>query len=100
MVEPLRHRQTKGAATDMPGLLPPRHIRTLPVCVLAASEGYRQHATIPDPQPVRHEPLLSAAFRSTVDAAGHRLENPLRLPRQRLPAVFRQLAGVRKAGGC
>jgi hypothetical protein len=49
---------------------------------------------------VRHEPLLSAAFRSTVDAAGHRLENPLRLPRQRLPAVFRQLAGVRKAGGC
>src|SRR5271169_1410325 len=30
MVEPLRHRQTKGAATDMPGLLPPRHIPTLP----------------------------------------------------------------------
>jgi hypothetical protein len=29
MVEPLRHRQTKGAATDMPGLLPPRHIPTL-----------------------------------------------------------------------
>jgi hypothetical protein len=32
MVEPLRHRQTKGAATDMPGLLPPRHIPTLPSC--------------------------------------------------------------------
>ena len=31
MVEPLRHRQTKGAATDMPGLLPPRHIPTLPI---------------------------------------------------------------------
>src|SRR6516162_2157738 len=30
MVAPLRHRQTKGAATDMPGLLPPRHIPTLP----------------------------------------------------------------------
>jgi len=30
MVEPLRHRQTKGAATDMPGLLPPRHFPTLP----------------------------------------------------------------------
>ena len=30
MVEPLRHRQTKGAATDMPGLPPPRHIPTLP----------------------------------------------------------------------
>jgi hypothetical protein len=32
MVEPLGHRQTKGAATDMPGLLPPRHIPTLPPC--------------------------------------------------------------------
>ena len=31
MVEPLRHRQTKGAATDTPGLLPPRHIPTLPI---------------------------------------------------------------------
>src|ERR1700680_3063619 len=30
MVEPLRHRQTKGAETDMPGLPPPRHIPTLP----------------------------------------------------------------------
>jgi len=29
-VEPLRHRQTKGAATDMFGLQPPRHISTLP----------------------------------------------------------------------
>jgi hypothetical protein len=30
MVEPLRHRQTKGAATDMFHLPPPRHISTLP----------------------------------------------------------------------
>jgi predicted O-methyltransferase YrrM len=30
MVEPLRHRQTKGAETDMPNLPPPRHIPTLP----------------------------------------------------------------------
>ena len=29
MVEPLRHRQTKGAATDMFYLMPPRHISTL-----------------------------------------------------------------------
>src|SRR5580704_15635946 len=28
-VEPVRHRQTKGAATDMFGLQPPRHISTL-----------------------------------------------------------------------
>jgi hypothetical protein len=29
-VEPLRHRQTKGAATAMFYLTPPRHISTLP----------------------------------------------------------------------
>src|SRR5260370_6084442 len=29
MVEPLRHRQTEGAATDMLYLMPPRHISTL-----------------------------------------------------------------------
>jgi len=34
MVEPLRHRQTKGAETDMPGLPPPRHIPTLPSAAL------------------------------------------------------------------
>src|SRR6267142_166782 len=31
MAEPLRHRQTKGAATDMFYLTPPRHISTLPI---------------------------------------------------------------------
>ncbi len=30
MAEPLRHRQTKGAETDMPDLTPPRHFPTLP----------------------------------------------------------------------
>ena len=30
MAEPVRHRQTKGAATDMFYLTPPRHISTLP----------------------------------------------------------------------
>ena len=29
MADPLRHRQTKGAATDMADLTPPRHIPTL-----------------------------------------------------------------------
>src|SRR5438874_1297411 len=41
MVEPLRHRQTKGAETDMPGLPPPRHIPTLPVdAPLQARENF------------------------------------------------------------
>src|SRR6266403_4859498 len=35
MVEPLRHRQTKGAATDMFYLTPPRHISTLPIASLS-----------------------------------------------------------------
>ena len=47
MVEPLRHRQTKGAATDMPGLLPPRHIPTLPIPTLAIAEI--QFKTVPWP---------------------------------------------------
>ena len=34
MVEPLRHRQTKGAETDMPGLQPLRHTSTLPLLSL------------------------------------------------------------------
>ena len=40
MAEPLRHRQTKEAATDMFSLQPPRHISTLPF------------ATGPSPHPV------------------------------------------------
>src|SRR5258706_2286698 len=36
MVEPLRHRQTKGAATDMFFLTPPRHISTLHKADLAS----------------------------------------------------------------
>jgi hypothetical protein len=34
MVRPARHRQTKGAAMDMPDLTPPRHIPTLPLVVV------------------------------------------------------------------
>src|SRR5476649_2226126 len=35
MAEPLRHRQTKEAATDMFSLPPPRHIPTLPITARA-----------------------------------------------------------------
>src|SRR6266404_1752621 len=41
MADPLRHRQTKGAATDMVDLTPPRHISTLPW--LAFYNEERQH---------------------------------------------------------
>jgi hypothetical protein len=39
--EPLRHRQTKGAATDMVDLTPPRHIPTLPIPCFWAVSGYQ-----------------------------------------------------------
>src|SRR5262245_21442842 len=43
MAEPVRHRQTKGAATDMFGLPPPRHISTLPSPGVAVDRGTRPH---------------------------------------------------------
>src|SRR2546429_7058701 len=39
MVEPLRHRQTKEAATDMFSLKPPRHIPTLPIASVSPDHG-------------------------------------------------------------
>src|SRR5271166_4478375 len=38
MVEPLRHRQTKGAETDMLSLTSPRHISTLPTPVIPKAQ--------------------------------------------------------------
>src|SRR3984893_11313671 len=40
MAEPLRHRQTKGVATDMFCLKPPRHIPTLPVASLSPMQRF------------------------------------------------------------
>jgi hypothetical protein len=62
MVEPLRHRQTKGAETDMLDLTPPRHVSTLPT-----PDGYgrrvAQIAAMSGRRPVvkgRFEPVVSA----------------------------------------
>ena len=41
MVEPLRHRQTKEAATDMLDLQPPRHIPTPPFATEAQFGHFR-----------------------------------------------------------
>src|SRR5882762_5494751 len=40
MVELLRHRQTKGAATDMFYLTPPRHISTLPIASIRRGRSH------------------------------------------------------------
>ena len=48
MVEPLRHRQTKEAATDMFDLQPPRHISTLPILLKNSKVEQQQNiAKIP-----------------------------------------------------
>ena len=41
MAEPLRHRQTKEAATDMFSLQPPRHISTLHIATEAKALNLR-----------------------------------------------------------
>ena len=49
MVEPLRHRQSKEAATDMFSLQPPRHISTLPITTnfsLGADVSFRSEAEV------------------------------------------------------
>ena len=43
MVEPLRHRQTKGAETDMFDLQLPRHISTLPEAAVSRDAAIRPH---------------------------------------------------------
>src|SRR6202140_3933059 len=58
--KPLRHRQTKGAATDMFYLTPPRHISTLPTgdipdCKLTRESG---DSTVPADRHSRGDPHL------------------------------------------
>src|SRR5271156_2549557 len=73
MVEPLRHRQTKEAATDMFSLKPPRHIPTLPGmrtkarrrCFLDAGQGITKavqiiaNAGLGGPFPITVRPVES-----------------------------------------
>jgi len=42
MVEPLRHRLTKGAETRMLVLTPPRHIPTLPILIVGSASTTRR----------------------------------------------------------
>ena len=48
MVEPLRHRQTKGAETDMFSLQPPRHISTLPLATVGPKKAACRDGPIGD----------------------------------------------------
>src|SRR2546425_12829115 len=44
MARLLGHRQTKGAATDKPTLLPPRHISTLPILLKNSKSQARRNS--------------------------------------------------------
>jgi hypothetical protein len=55
MAEPVRHRQTKRAATDMFDLQPPRHISTLRVSLLAVR---RYEGRLAEPTATAHPAQL------------------------------------------
>jgi hypothetical protein len=59
-VKPLRHRQTKGAATDMFYLTPPRHISTLPI---STDLGCQRHVRFP-PDSDRTADMAAFPFRA------------------------------------
>jgi hypothetical protein len=73
MVEPLRHRQTKEAATDMFSLQPPRHIPTLPVPSFSSFSAFPVlekadvAADLVEPYRMTHSGLAA----KKVDAAQH-----------------------------
>ena len=60
MAEPVRHRQTKEAATDMFDLQPPRHISTLPIATLPQDPMVAPAAGCVDPNRRRPENSFKA----------------------------------------
>ena len=57
-MEPLRHRRTKGAETDMFNLQPPRHISTLPnepAIIAVNKEAIRVHVSESELRSHRHK---------------------------------------------
>jgi len=80
MADPLRHRQTKGAATDMVDLTPPRHISTLP---RAAIRGPSRSSAALDPEPTAQtDPLQTIVFLNGDDG-----------PRPTPPPIFAGMGG-------
>src|ERR1700719_1202284 len=72
MADPLRHRQTKGAATDMDDLRPPRHIPTLPQAAVPDKKtGRRGSASQPIPED--YGTIENADPRASFDRARSRL---------------------------
>ncbi|WP_210253827.1 hypothetical protein, partial [Bradyrhizobium sp. S69] len=72
MAEPLRHRQTKEAATDMFSLQPPRHISTLPgwFSRKRASASRSKESKAKKPR-ARRSGIIALEPRMMYDGAGH-----------------------------
>ncbi len=81
----MRHRQTKGAATDMFSLQPLRHTSTLPGCPHGGDmatgryrrSGVNDEADRERPLPTPSEPFRSLTERSTALAQSHQFEHVL-----------------------
>src|SRR5216683_3918491 len=91
MVEPLRHRQTKGAATDMFYLTPPRHISTLPKAPFGSRPDTSGLPHYPDifsaSWHVSNVPVTEMTDRRAVGAC--MLESTIFRPRRRLYRIAR-----------
>ena len=74
MVEPLRHRQTKGAGTDMLSLTSPRHISTLPIRDVAQTSRMRTY-----------QPFADGLAKGQIDRG--RVKFFTRLPGRKFPLV-------------
>ena len=108
MDEPLRHRQTKGAETDMPGLPPPRHIPTLPFAAVAARLGQRRgrvkrgqnHEKIAARKRTRHSRHTRGPLEP--NRAGQRWLGcePALAPYESIDELRRSECGWIKPGGC
>jgi len=59
MADPLRHRQTNGAATDMVDLTPPRHFPTLPLRGTAFAGRRRPVQAVGAPSRLQLDPKQS-----------------------------------------
>ena len=95
MAEPVRHRQTKGAATDMFDLQPPRHISTLRILPIPVGAGERPFTErTAAARPWRREPLTLGAdarhhARIGILGGEQRCTMPSRAPRA--PSLSRNL---------
>src|ERR1700730_1533712 len=89
MARVLGHRQTKGAATDKPDLLPPRYIPTLPTSALDSVSTYGSF-------PPTKEPIMHAVTNIAPKADGREIPwNKGKLIGQKPPLKLKEIWAIR-----